>query len=87
MESIVCKQQRKEILSLPHSTQLFWIYFWTGHCLSLGKKGGSEKVFKGRKGGGEGDSRRQQTIKKFTASQPPMIGDHKNIPKPYGGIR
>lgn len=53
MESIVCKQQRKEILSLPHSTQLFWIYFWTGHCLSLGKKGGSEKVFKGR-GGGEG---------------------------------
>lgn len=62
MESIVCKQQRKEILSLPHSTQLFWIYFWTGHCLSLGKKGGSEKVFKGR-GGGKGDSRRQQTIK------------------------
>ena len=60
MESIVCKQQRKEILSLPHSTQLFWIYFWTGHCLSLGKKGSSEEVFKG---GGEGDSRRQQTIK------------------------
>lgn len=56
MESIVCKQQRKEILSLPHSTQLFWIYFWTGHCLSLGKKGGSEKVFKGRRGGGGGQS-------------------------------
>ena len=56
MESIVCKQQRKEILSLPHSTQLFWIYFWTGHCLSLGKKGGSEKVFKGRGGGERGQS-------------------------------
>ena len=52
MESIVCKQQRKEILSLPHSTQLFWIYFWTGHCLSLGKKGSSEEVFKGSGGGG-----------------------------------
>ena len=61
MESIVCKQQRKEILSLPHSTQLFWIYFWTGHCLSLGKKGGSEEVFKGSRGG-EGDSRRQQVV-------------------------
>ena len=56
MESIVCKQQRKEILSLPHSTQLFWNYFWTGHCLSLGKKGVSEEVFKGssRAGGGGG---------------------------------
>lgn len=54
MESIVCKQQRKEILSLPHSTQLFWIYFWTGHCLSLGKKGSSEEVFKGSGGREEG---------------------------------
>ena len=61
MESIVCKQQRKEILSLPHSTQLFWIYFWTGHCLSLGKKGSSEEVFKGSGGGGEGGGQSSPT--------------------------
>ena len=68
MESIVCKQQRKEILSLPHSTQLFWIYFWTGHCLSLGKKGREEGFFKGSGGeGGGGQSSptdyKRETIK------------------------
>ena len=93
MESIVCKQQRKEILSLPHSTQLFWIFFF-GQVIvyRLGRRGVQRRFLRGAGGREEGGQSsptdyKRETIKKFTASRLPMIGDHKNIPKPYGGIR